>query len=72
MKFKYQIEGVSGDPDTNEEEFRAFAQCNELNMAMKILVFYQKRNPQFAIWIVKYNEQDNVWDEISLREVASL
>lgn len=72
MKFKYQIEGVSGNPDTNEEEFRAFAQCNELNMAMQIMDIYQKRYTQFAIWIVQYNAQDNTWDEISLREVAGL
>jgi hypothetical protein len=72
MKFKYQVEGVSGDGDTNEEEFRAFAQCNELTMAMKIMDFYQKTYPTFAIWIVKYNEQEDVWDEISLREVATI
>jgi hypothetical protein len=72
MKFKYQVEGVSGDGDTNEEEFRAFAQCNELNMAMQIMDIYKKRYPQFSIWIVQYDAENDGWDSISLREVAGL
>ena len=70
MRYEYKIEGVYEDPDTNTEEFKSFAECNGLQMALEIRDLYQSANKYYAVWILKYDKNSDAWDELSLKDIA--
>lgn len=70
MTYRYRIEGCYEDPDTNEETYKSFAECNELTMALEIRDLYQNTYEDYCVWILKFDSQNDVWDELSIKEVA--